>query len=112
MTPRFPFASLLQAPCRGQARSSPEPQYIATRVADLPNRAFLAILGGERSRYTGGVGTSNADALMLGQIDRGLSLVRRFANCCIVVGATLVTRGISIFGLALGPEELNDRGAG
>src|SRR3954447_24293020 len=33
--------------------------------------------------FDGGNITSNAGALLLGQVDRGLGLVRRFANCFI-----------------------------
>ena len=32
--------------------------------------------------FDGGNITSNAGALLLGQVDRGLGLVRRFADCC------------------------------
>ena len=33
--------------------------------------------------FDGGAITSNAGGLLLGQVDRGLGLVRRFANCFI-----------------------------
>ena len=65
--------------------------------------------------FDGGNITSNAGALLLGQVDRGLGLVRRFADCFIDRRdaryvehrvATLV--GQRIFGLALGYEDLND----
>ena len=65
--------------------------------------------------FDGGNITSNAGALLLGQVDRGLGLVRRFAECFIDRRdpryvehqvATLV--GQRIFGLALGYEDLND----
>jgi hypothetical protein len=65
--------------------------------------------------FDGGAITSNAGALLLGQVDRGLGLVRRFAECFIDRRdaryvehqvATLV--GQRIFGLALGYEDLND----
>jgi len=38
--------------------------------------------------FDGGNITSNAGALLLGQVDRGLGLVRRFANCFIVSAST------------------------
>ena len=65
--------------------------------------------------FDGGNITSNAGALLLGQVDCGLGLVRRFAECFIDRRdpryvehqvATLV--GQRIFGLALGYEDLND----
>ena len=65
--------------------------------------------------FAGGDITSNAGALLLGQVDRGLGLVGRFAECFIDRRdpryvehqvATLV--GQRIFGLALGYEDLND----
>ncbi|MGH9560204.1 MAG: IS1380 family transposase [Terracidiphilus sp.] len=65
--------------------------------------------------FDGGAITSNAGALLLGQVDRGLELVRRFAQCFTDRRdpryvehrvATLV--GQRIFGLALGYEDLND----
>jgi Transposase DDE domain group 1 len=67
------------------------------------------------ARFDGGDITSNAGALLLGQVDRGLGLMRRFAACFIDRRdprfvehglATLV--GQRIFGLALGYEDLND----
>jgi hypothetical protein len=65
--------------------------------------------------FDGGNITSNAGALLLRQVDRGLGLVDRFADCFIDRRdpryvehqvATLV--GQRIFGLALGYEDLND----
>jgi hypothetical protein len=65
--------------------------------------------------FDGGAITSNAGALLLGQVDRGLELVSRFAQCFTDRRdpryvehrvATLV--GQRIFGLALGYEDLND----
>src|SRR5215472_3279089 len=65
--------------------------------------------------FDGGNITSNAGALLLGRVDCGLGLVRRFAECFIDRRdpryvehqvATLV--GQRIFGLALGYEDLND----
>ena len=65
--------------------------------------------------FDGGNITSNAGALLLGQVDRGLGLVRRFANCFIdrrdpryVEHQVDILVGQRIFGLALGYEDLND----
>src|SRR5882672_2970065 len=65
--------------------------------------------------FDGGNITSNAGALLLGQVDRGLGLVRRFANCFIdrrdpryLEHPVEVLVGQRIFGLALGYEDLND----
>src|SRR5256886_14930967 len=59
--------------------------------------------------------TSNAGALLLGQVDRGLGLMRRFAACftdrrnpCFVEHQVETLVGQRIFGLALGYEDLND----
>ena len=65
--------------------------------------------------FDGGTISSNAGALLLGHLDRGLGLVRRFAGCFVDrrdprytehLVQTLV--GQRIFGLALGYEDLND----
>src|SRR5271155_3673744 len=65
--------------------------------------------------FDGGDITSNAGALLLGQVDRGLGLTRRFAACFTARrdprfvdhrAETLV--GQRIFGLALGYEDLVD----
>ena len=62
--------------------------------------------------FDGGNITSNAGALLLGQVDRGLGLMRRFAACFVDRRdaryvehqvATLV--GQRVFGLALGYED-------
>ncbi|HEX5327109.1 MAG TPA: IS1380 family transposase [Acetobacteraceae bacterium] len=65
--------------------------------------------------FDGGAITSNAGALLLGQVDRGLGLVRRFAECFTDRrDARYVEHGVEtlvgqrIFGLALGYEDLND----
>jgi len=65
--------------------------------------------------FAGGDITSNAGALLLGQVDRGLGLVRRFAECFVdrrdarLIEHTVETLvGQRIFGLALGYEDLND----
>jgi hypothetical protein len=65
--------------------------------------------------FGGGTITSDAGALLLGQLDRGLDLIRRFAGCFTDRRdrrllehevATLV--GQRVFGIALGYEDLND----
>src|ERR1700693_84650 len=65
--------------------------------------------------FDGGNITSNAGALLLGQVDRGLGLVRRFAACFsdrrdprYVEHQVETLVGQRIFGLALGYEDLND----
>ncbi len=65
--------------------------------------------------FDGGNITSNAGALLLGQVDQGLALMRRFANCFIdrrdpryVEHPVETLVGQRIFGLALGYEDLND----
>lgn len=65
--------------------------------------------------FDGGLITSNAGGLLLGQLDRGLGLVRRFAGCFtdrrdprFTVHAVETMVGQRIFGLALGYEDLND----
>ena len=65
--------------------------------------------------FDGGDITSNAGALLLGQVDRGLGLVRRFARCFTnerrgrYVEHWIVTLvGQRIFGLVPGYEDLND----
>jgi len=65
--------------------------------------------------FDGGDITSNGGALLLGQVDRGLGLMRRFAQCFTdrrdprYVEHRLETLlGQRVFGLALGYEDLND----
>jgi len=65
--------------------------------------------------FDGGDITSNAGALLLGQVDRGLGLVRRFARCFadrrdprFVEHQVETLVGQRIFGLVLGYEDLND----
>jgi hypothetical protein len=65
--------------------------------------------------FSGGAITSNAGALLLGQVDRGLGLVRRFAECFVdrrdpryVEHRVETLVGQRIFGLVLGYEDLND----
>jgi hypothetical protein len=65
--------------------------------------------------FDGGNITSNAGALLLGQVDQGLSLMRRFAACFVdrrdpryVEHQVETLVGQRIFGLALGYEDLND----
>jgi Transposase DDE domain group 1 len=65
--------------------------------------------------FDGGDITSNAGALLLGQVDRGLGLMRRFAACFtdrrnprFVEHRVETLVGQRVFGLALGHEDLND----
>lgn len=65
--------------------------------------------------FDGGTITSNAGALLLRQLDRGLGLVRRFAGCFtdrrdprFVEHRVETLVGQRIFALALGYEDLND----
>jgi hypothetical protein len=65
--------------------------------------------------FDGGEITSNAGALLLGQLDRGLELMRRFAGCFsdrrdprFVEHAVETLVGQRVFGIALGYEDLND----
>ena len=65
--------------------------------------------------FDGGTITSNAGALLLGQTDRGLRLIRRFAGCFsdrrdprLVEHRLETLVGQRVFGLALGYEDLND----
>ena len=65
--------------------------------------------------FDGGNITSNAGALLLGQVDQGLSLMRRFAACFVdrrdpryVEHQVETLVGQRIFGLALGYEDLHD----
>ena len=65
--------------------------------------------------FDGGAITSNAGALLLGQVNDGLGLVRRFASCFtdrrdprFVEHRVETLVGQRIFGLALGYEDLND----
>jgi len=65
--------------------------------------------------FDGGNITSNAGGLLLGEVDRGLGLIRRFAQCFrdrrdarYVEHQVETLLGQRIFGLALGYEDLND----
>ena len=65
--------------------------------------------------FDGGDITSNAGALLLGQVDHGLGLMRRFAECFndqrdprYVEHQVETLVGQRIFGLVLGYEDLND----
>jgi hypothetical protein len=65
--------------------------------------------------FDGGDITSNAGALLLRQVDRGLGLVRRFAECFTdrrdarhIEHSVETLVGQRVFGLALGYEDLND----
>jgi Transposase DDE domain group 1 len=68
--------------------------------------------------FDGGAITSNAGALLLGQVDRGLGLVRRFAECFtdrrdprFVEHKVETLVGQRVFALALGYEDLTDHDA-
>ena len=74
----------------------------------VERRAVVAV-------FDGGDITSNAGALLLGQVDRGLGLMRRFAECFTdrrdpryVEHRVETLVGQRIFGLVLGYEDLND----
>ena len=65
--------------------------------------------------FDGGTITSDAGALLLGQLDRGLGLIRRMAGCFTdrrdprLIEHTVETMiGQRVFGLALGYDDLND----
>ena len=65
--------------------------------------------------FDGGTITSDAGGLLLGQLDRGLGLIRRMAGCFTdrrdprLIEHTVETLiGQRVFGLALGYEDLND----
>ena len=65
--------------------------------------------------FDGGTITSDAGALLLGRLDRGLGLIRRMAACFTdrrdprLLEHTVETLvGKRVFGLALGYEDLND----
>jgi len=65
--------------------------------------------------FDGGDITSNGGALLLGQVDRGLGLIRHFAQCFtdrrdprFVEHRLETLLGQRVFGLALGYEDLND----
>src|ERR1700686_627747 len=65
--------------------------------------------------FDGGDITSNAGALLLGQVDRGLGLMRRFPQCFTdrrgpryVEHRVETLVGQRVFGLVLGYEDLND----
>jgi len=67
------------------------------------------------AQFDGGTITSNAGALLLRQVDRGLGLIRRFAQCFtdrrnqrFVEHSVETLAGQRVFGLALGYEDLND----
>ena len=65
--------------------------------------------------FDGGTITSNAGALLLGQLDRGLGLIRRMAGCFtdrrdprLLEHRVETLVGQRVFGLALGYDDLND----
>jgi hypothetical protein len=77
---------------------------------------FVAVEGRKVvGSFDGGTITSNAGALLLGQLDLGLGLMRRFADCFtdrrdprFVEHQVVTLVGQRVFGLALGYEDLND----
>ncbi|HYA38223.1 MAG TPA: IS1380 family transposase [Candidatus Methylomirabilis sp.] len=67
------------------------------------------------AQFDGGTITSNAGALLLRQVDRGLGLIQRFAQCFtdrrdprFVEHSVATLVGQRVFGLVLGYEDLND----
>jgi len=67
------------------------------------------------AQFDGGTITSNAGALLLRQVDRGLRLIQRFAQCFtdwrdprFVEHSVATLVGQRVFGLVLGYEDLND----
>jgi hypothetical protein len=67
------------------------------------------------AQFDGGTITSNAGALLLGKVNRGLGLTRRFAQCFTdrrdpryVEHSVETLVGQLVFGLVLGCEDLND----
>jgi hypothetical protein len=65
--------------------------------------------------FDGGTITSDAGALLLGQLDRGLGVIRRMASCFTDRrDPTLIEHGVEtlvgqrVFGLALGYDDVND----
>src|SRR5215475_15869378 len=67
------------------------------------------------AQFDGGTITSNAGALLLRQVDHGLGLIPRFAQCFTdrrdlryVEHSVETLVGQRVFGLALGYEDLND----
>jgi Transposase DDE domain group 1 len=67
------------------------------------------------AQFDGGTITSNAGALLLRQVDRGLGLMRRFARCFsdrrdprYIEHSVETLVGQRVFGLTLGYEDLND----
>ena len=77
---------------------------------------FYRWIGGRWWRaFDGGTMTSNAGALLMGLVDRGLDLMRRIAGCFtdrrdpqLIEHKVETLVGQRIFGLALGYEDLND----
>ncbi len=66
--------------------------------------------------FDGGRVTSHAGALLLGQLDRWLGLIRRFAACFedrrdanLVEHSVETLLGQRVFAIALGYEDLNDQ---
>ena len=83
----------------------------ATKLFEFDGVDRRAVVAG----FDGGDITSNAGGLLLGLVDRGLELVRRFAECfrdrlnpSYVEHQVETIVGQRIFGLVLGYEDLND----
>jgi len=92
-------------------RVSPMQTECTTKLFEFEAVERRAVVAG----FDGGDITSNAGGLLLGQVDRGLGLVRRFAGCFTdrrdpryVEHQVETLVGQRIFGLVLGYEDLND----
>jgi hypothetical protein len=87
------------------------PSECSPRLFEFEAVAGRSVVAG----FDGGEITSNGGALLLGQVDRGLGLIRRFAQCFtdgrdprFVEHNVETLVGQRVFGLALGYEDLND----
>src|SRR5712691_905728 len=87
------------------------PTECTPRLCEFEAVERRAVLAG----FDGGDITSDAGGLLLGQVDRGIGLVRRFAQCFTdrrdpryVEHQVETLVGQRIFGLVLGYEDLND----
>src|ERR1700756_4866104 len=93
------------------SRNTPIPTECTPKLFDFEAVERRAVV----ASFAGGDITTNAGALLLGQVDRGIGLVRRFAECFTdrrdpryVEHRVETLVGQRIFGLALGYEDLND----
>src|ERR1700691_733580 len=93
------------------SRRSPMPTECTSKLFEFEAVERRAVV----AQFDGGTITSNAGALLLGQVDRGLGLMRRFAQCFTdrrdpryVEHQVETLVGQRIFGLALGYEDLLD----